>query len=152
MEFYCSLCEYKSYFKVAVQRHITKQKPCKFGTREIIEVPIDIKCDNCNKNFSTVSNLSEHKKFHCKNKDQLISEKDTVITELKEEVDVLRAYIEKIILETEKKKVNISDDKKDLKDSNKRTRINAVLRQAVWHKNIGKKIGRMYRMSMLLYK
>jgi hypothetical protein len=133
MEFHCSACDYKSYVKKAVERHLTRQKPCGTGIREVVEIPIEIKCDNCNKNFSTMASLTEHKKSHCKKKDQSVSEniKDIVIIELKEEIDALKTYIEKTTLETEK------EDKKD----NKRTRINAVLRQAVWHNNIGKKIG-----------
>jgi hypothetical protein len=60
MEFCCSVCEYTSDKRRHVQRHIDKKNPCGLGIREIIEIPIKIKCSSCNKNFSTRETLKDH--------------------------------------------------------------------------------------------
>jgi hypothetical protein len=73
-EYSCSICEYTSDQKRHVARHIIKKKSCGIGTREIIEIPIDIKCDFCNKKFSTRETMKQHTKNTCKQKDSI---KDT---------------------------------------------------------------------------
>ena len=75
MEFGCSVCEYTSAYKHSVVRHINKKKVCGKGIREVIEIPIDIHCEWCNKNFSTKENLDEHIKNHCKQKTKIQEEK-----------------------------------------------------------------------------
>jgi len=65
MEFACSLCLYTSQFKHNVKAHINKQLKCGDGIAEIIEIPIEIKCNLCNKTFTTKVNLNKHLKI-CK--------------------------------------------------------------------------------------
>lgn len=64
MEFKCSICNYTSQFKTTIERHITKQKKCGENP-SIIEVPIEIKCEFCNKLYKTRENLVQHLKI-CK--------------------------------------------------------------------------------------
>lgn len=49
MEFTCSLCDYTSEIKSHVTRHQNNKNKCGDGILEIIEVPIDISCEFCNK-------------------------------------------------------------------------------------------------------
>jgi transcriptional regulator NrdR family protein len=87
MEFGCSICEYVSDKKSNIVRHINKKKSCGIGTREIIEIPIDIVCEYCDKNFSTKEHMKEHVKNNCKHKDRA---KDDEIKKLKEELQKAR--------------------------------------------------------------
>jgi hypothetical protein len=66
MEFGCSICEYTSFVKRDVQRHINRKKSCGIGIKTIIEIPIEIKCEHCNKCFSTKANLKDHMDNNCK--------------------------------------------------------------------------------------
>ena len=68
MEFACSICQYTSSKKENVLKHFNRKRSCGPGIKEIIEIPIEIKCDFCDKNFSSVSNLRYHQKHNCKNK------------------------------------------------------------------------------------
>jgi uncharacterized protein VirK/YbjX len=77
MEFGCSVCEYTSEQKRHVIRHINKNKSCGNGIKEIIEIPIDIICEYCNKEFSIKETLKVHIKNYCKYKDVI---KDAKIT------------------------------------------------------------------------
>jgi len=70
LKFGCSLCEYTSYKKSHVVRHINKKKSCGQGIKEIVEIPVEIMCKFCNKNFSTKENLNDHTKKNCKHKDR----------------------------------------------------------------------------------
>ena len=72
MEFGCSVCEYTSSQKINVIRHINKVKSCGHGFKEIIEIPVEIKCEYCEKNFSTKKNLKEHQKNSCKSKVEIL--------------------------------------------------------------------------------
>jgi hypothetical protein len=83
MEFGCSVCEYTSCKKNDVMRHINRKKSCGQGIKEVIEIPIEICCEFCNKNFSTMSNLKNHIKNNCKEKDKMYQEE---IKKLKEEL------------------------------------------------------------------
>jgi len=96
MEFSCSVCQYTSTKKSSVTRHINKKLSCGSGQKEIIEIPIEIKCEYCNKKFSTIHNLTRHKKEFCKQKDKA---KDEEIAKLKEEL--------------RKSRTSFSDEKED---------------------------------------
>jgi hypothetical protein len=87
MEFGCSGCEYISYKKSHVTRHINKTKSCSSGKKEIIEIPIDINCEYCNKEFSTKQNMKDHVKNDCKQKEKILKDK---IKKLEEEVKNLK--------------------------------------------------------------
>ena len=86
MEFACSVCQYTSSKKEHVVRHVSRKTPCGLGIKEIVEIPIEIKCEYCNKNFATYTSLKLHKKNNCKQKDKL---KDEEIRKLKEEIKEL---------------------------------------------------------------
>jgi len=85
MEFGCSICGYVSKQKEHVIKHINKKKSCGSGAKEIIEIPIDIKCQYCNKTFSTKRIMERHIKKTCKNKeDILLNEINKLKNEIKE--------------------------------------------------------------------
>lgn len=83
MEFGCSICGYTSSQKINVVNHINRKRSCGPGIKEIIEIPVEIKCDFCSKTFSTKQNLSYHIKNSCKKKDVA---KDARIKELEEQL------------------------------------------------------------------
>jgi hypothetical protein len=61
MEFSCSGCDYTSFHKHHVVRHILS----KCETNNVIEIPIEIKCEYCEREFGTRSSLKRHQK-NCK--------------------------------------------------------------------------------------
>lgn len=61
-EFKCSSCEYTSEFKNHVQRHIGNKTKCGKGQAEILEIPVDINCEFCFKEFNTRPSLKRHLK------------------------------------------------------------------------------------------
>jgi anion-transporting ArsA/GET3 family ATPase len=81
MEFGCSICEYISSKKGNVTRHIKIKKGCE--NAEIVEIPAEIKCEYCDKNFANEHNLRYHLKNNCKMKD---AAKDAKIKELEEQL------------------------------------------------------------------
>jgi hypothetical protein len=87
MEFACSVCEYTSYIKTDVVRHINRKRNCGEGVKEIIEIPIEIICEYCKKNFSTKAHLNDHIKKFCKLKQKALEER---IKELERENRKLR--------------------------------------------------------------
>jgi hypothetical protein len=82
-EFSCSVCQYTSSLRENVNRHINKKKSCGPGIKEIIEIPIEIKCKYCGKKFSSIPNLKNHLKKTCKHKDDALKER---IKELEKEL------------------------------------------------------------------
>jgi ElaB/YqjD/DUF883 family membrane-anchored ribosome-binding protein len=99
-EYSCSVCKYTSEIKENVTRHINKKKTCGFGSKEIIEIPIEIKCEFCNKNFSSPISLNYHIKKTCKYKDDVLKER---IKELEKELKEAK----KITIGTNINNVNI---------------------------------------------
>jgi len=100
MEFGCSSCEYTSSQKISIIRHINKRKSCGSGTKEIIEIPIVINCEFCNKKFSTKSNLNEHLKNNCKQKNtnlqKQLKEANEKIKELEKRPTVINQNVQNI--------------------------------------------------------
>ena len=82
-EYACSVCHYSSHLKEHIIRHINRKRSCGSGIKEIIEIPIEIKCEFCNKIFSSMTSLKYHTKHSCKHKDDA---KDKEIQRLKEEL------------------------------------------------------------------
>jgi hypothetical protein len=76
MEFGCSICEYTSLKKENVTRHINKQNSCGPGLKEIVEMPIDITCEFCNKIFASITTLKHHQKDNCKLKLRILEEEN----------------------------------------------------------------------------
>jgi hypothetical protein len=85
MEFICSICEYTSLYRISIERHINKQKKCG-DNPEIIEIPIEIKCEYCDKSYKTKDTLFKHLKI-CKVKK---SDVDKEIQLLKDEIACLK--------------------------------------------------------------
>jgi len=74
-EYSCSVCNYTSALKEHVTRHINRKKSCGQGTKEIIEIPNEICCEFCNKQFTSQPNLTFHLKNTCKKKDIVLKQK-----------------------------------------------------------------------------
>jgi len=87
MEFGCSICEYTSKKKDNVIQHFKRKKSCGSGIKEVIEIPAEISCEFCDKNFSCATSLQYHIKNSCKEKDKVLKEE---IRKLKEENKLLR--------------------------------------------------------------
>jgi hypothetical protein len=60
MEFKCSGCEYKSEKKFRINEHINKIVKCSSGIISIVNIPLDIKCEYCNKEFNTKPSMRRH--------------------------------------------------------------------------------------------
>ncbi len=126
MEYKCSVCNFTSSYKVAIERHITKQKKC--GENQVvIEIPIDIKCEYCNKSYKTKEVLIKHFKI-CKTKN---IQNDVLNTN--EDTQSLLDKIKK--LEDENSLLKI-----ETKKPNYKSKLNSVLRFAVWNSVIGHKV------------
>jgi len=96
MEFSCSVCQYTTNKKENITRHINRKNSCGSGPKEIIEIPIEIKCEYCGKKFSLTKTLKYHQTTSCKQKDKA---KDEEIAKLKEEL--------------RKSRTSFSDEKED---------------------------------------
>jgi hypothetical protein len=83
MEYSCSVCQYTSDQRRNVIRHINRKTSCGSGRREMIEIPIDIKCEFCGKSFSTKESMNQHIRKTCKHKDDALKER---IKELEREL------------------------------------------------------------------
>ncbi len=86
MEYGCSICEFMSPDKRTVVRHINRKKICGSGVRELVEIPVEIICEFCEKEFTIKSNLERHIKNTCKQKDII---KDIKIKELEKKIKEL---------------------------------------------------------------
>lgn len=94
MEFKCSVCGYTSTERKNVVRHLAKKKSCGPGIKEIVEIAVEIKCEYCNKKFSTAKTLAFHIKNTCTHKNDALEEENR---RLKEENKLLKAKAEKSI-------------------------------------------------------
>ena len=65
--FKCSCCDYTSNQKQHIINHFNRKNICGEGIKEVIEISIEIKCEFCDKMFTTTRTLDRHKKT-CKNK------------------------------------------------------------------------------------
>jgi len=97
MEFGCSICEYTSSQKEHVINHINRKKSCGPGEKTVIEIPIDIICEYCKKNFSSIRNLERHMKNICRHKHNIMLKE---IRDLKEKVKKLEQDKNTIINQT----------------------------------------------------
>jgi hypothetical protein len=104
-EFSCSVCEYTSCKKENVTKHINKKKSCGPGIKEIIEIPVDIRCEWCNKKFSTKSNLKEHEKESCKNKNRIIQKQLKEAEDRNKELEKLHVSTRNTIIRSEARKL-----------------------------------------------
>jgi len=85
MKFKCSVCNYESFRKDDVQKHINKKNKCGNGIPTITIISIDVKCNLCNKFFTTMPSMQRHMKICKANKTNLeieLMEKDKKIIEL----------------------------------------------------------------------
>jgi len=57
-EFACSLCGYQSYLKTHVKTHIKNR--CGSDEAEILEIPVEIMCEFCYKEFTTRPSMKRH--------------------------------------------------------------------------------------------
>jgi hypothetical protein len=87
MEFACSVCQYTSDKKEHVVRHIQRKKSCGLGIKKIIEIPTEIKCKYCDKNFATSTSLRSHQKNNCKSKDSILEEENKKLKEKIKELE-----------------------------------------------------------------
>jgi hypothetical protein len=82
-EFSCSVCGYSSLIKQHLDNHLNRKKSCGSGVKKIIEIPVKIKCEFCDKLFSSLISLRYHIKNNCKLRD---AAKDIKIKELEEQL------------------------------------------------------------------
>ncbi len=88
MEFGCSVCEYTSTQKEHVLTHINSRKrSCGPGDKTIVEIPIEIKCKYCQKNFSTTRILERHLRNTCRNKKNILEEENKKLREKVKELE-----------------------------------------------------------------
>jgi ElaB/YqjD/DUF883 family membrane-anchored ribosome-binding protein len=86
MEYRCSCCNYVSDKRRYIVRHIQKKVSCGEGEKGIIEVPITIKCDYCDKRFASGETLNKHIKKVCTVKNSASVMLMEEIQKLKEEL------------------------------------------------------------------
>ena len=81
MEFGCSDCDYTSITKKNIKRHVNRKNKCGESNSipYIIEIPIVVQCEHCEKHYNTKPSLKRHLKT-CK---VLKSSKDTTDLEQK---------------------------------------------------------------------
>ena len=87
MEYSCSVCEYTSDKKDNVMKHINRKRSCGPGVKEIVEVPVEIKCNYCNKNFASSTSLKYHLKHTCKNRETILEDENKKLKERIKELE-----------------------------------------------------------------
>ena len=80
----CSACNYESYYKVNVEKHINRKNKCSNDKLEIHKICTIIDCDYCKLKFSSMANKNRHLKT-CNERS-----KSMRIKKLEEENDNLR--------------------------------------------------------------
>ncbi len=98
----CSICDYTNMYKMNVQRHINKKNKCG-DNPSIVEIPVEIKCEHCEKSFSNLNCLNKHLKNACKNKDSEIIEglkKELEETKFKLAIAVAKSEVPQTINQT----------------------------------------------------
>lgn len=80
----CSACNYESYYKVNVEKHINRKNKCSNDKLEIHKICTIIDCDYCKLKFSSMANKNRHLKI-CNERS-----KSMRIKKLEEENDELR--------------------------------------------------------------
>ncbi len=104
MNFGCSGCDYTSCNKHCIIRHMIRKIKCSEGSLNIIDIPLNINCEYCNKNFNTVPSMKRHlitckiKKYKLETENKKLKNK---ILEIEKE-----ASIDNKKLETKLLKVN----------------------------------------------
>jgi len=83
MEFQCSLCNYLSPSKFSLERHINKKNKCGENPT-IVLVPIEIRCEYCNKLYKTREVLIKHLKICKVKKSNIEKELESVKKKLQE--------------------------------------------------------------------
>ncbi len=143
-EYHCSICDYKTNRKDVMSAHINRINKCGDGEKKahFIEVPIEIKCKDCNRHFSGKRALDRHTKDRCKNKVD-------IKIDFEKEFNIMRTEYEKL-KNTEKEFNNLQIEYEKLKEKLKETQIkprekykqklSTVLRFAVWNNTIGQKV------------
>jgi ElaB/YqjD/DUF883 family membrane-anchored ribosome-binding protein len=87
MEYSCSVCQYTSDKKDNVAKHINRKRDCGPGIKEIIEIPVEIKCNYCNKKFASSTSLKYHLKHTCKNRETILEEENNKLKERIKELE-----------------------------------------------------------------
>jgi hypothetical protein len=126
MEFACSVCNYTSERKECVTAHINNKKTkCGEGIPEIIEIPVDIHCEFCNKEFATRPNLKRHLKT-CKSK-KINLEKE--VKDLKEKLDEANRQL---ALKSSPTTINNNNNNNTTNNTNNTTNININFNLTSW--------------------
>jgi hypothetical protein len=105
MEFGCSVCEYVSCKKENVTRHISKIKICGPGKREVVEIPVDIKCKWCNKDFSSHTSMIRHEKNSCKYKNEILQKQLKEANDRNKELEKLHSSTRNTLIRSEARKL-----------------------------------------------
>ncbi len=99
MSFSCSVCNYTSNIRQSIIKHIHKKTKCGENP-QIISSEADIKCEYCNKSYTTHLSMVRHLKI-CKSKEKKdkleieLDEKNQEVEKLKKENEILTALVKK---------------------------------------------------------
>jgi hypothetical protein len=111
----CTGCEYESYRITSIGNHINRKNKCSDGTVNFIRIQVDIKCNYCNKNYSSMNGLDGHlrtckikRNIDKKNRDKINAEKNNNI-----KIKKLEKLVEKLI-----KQPNVSNNTNNANNTN----------------------------------
>jgi len=114
MEFKCSLCNYQSSVKANIRKHINNKTKCGEGILNIIEIPVEIICEHCNKEFTTLPSMKRHIKT-CKIKKNNLEKEVKDLEEKLEEANRKLAS-KTIIMKLEETNKKLTTENKKLKE------------------------------------